>query len=245
MRTADLFATIATYGSVKRFREHPLPLDTIAELLFAGSRAQTTGEQQLMKFIVLKEDEVKALYDPCYEEDAVMSAPLAIVIVAESDLAEKHFGLRGRRLYVIQDCAAAAQNMLLTASALGLGSCWIHAFDEEEISSLCGLPQTVRPQAVLLFGQPAEEPHRPPLKDFRYLVYWRSYNAKYKDPHLITKDFSVEWARMATQFSHAVRRGIRELRGEADGEAPPREALKEQLRKTKKKVDAFLRSLKK
>lgn len=212
MAEADLFSVVYSCGRVQRFLDTPIGQDILAEVLFAGSRAQTTGDQQLLKFITFNEaSKVKALYDACYEEDAVMSAQAAIVITAEHDLAEKHFGLRGKRLYVVQDCAAAAQNILLAAHALGLGGMWIHAFDEAQVANLCGIPDEARPQAVLLLGYPADEIERPPLKDFRYLVNWEAYGGKHKDPHILTNDFAVQWERLGTQFKQLVERQTRPI----------------------------------
>jgi nitroreductase len=57
---------------------------------------------------------------------------------------------------VIQDTAAAVENLLIAATALGYGTCWIGAFDEAGVHSLLGLPEHLRPVAMVPVGRPAE-----------------------------------------------------------------------------------------
>ena len=52
-------------------------------------------------------------------------------VVGQPAKAERFYGARGERLYTIQSCAAVVENMLLAANDLGLGACWVGAFDEE------------------------------------------------------------------------------------------------------------------
>jgi len=79
--------------------------------------------------------------------------------------------LRGKTLYCLQDTAAAIQNILLTAHSLGLGSCWIGAFKEEEIKIVIGAPKEMRPIALVPIGYPNESPparSRRPLSEIMY-----------------------------------------------------------------------------
>jgi nitroreductase len=73
-------------------------------------------------------------------------------------------------LYSIQDTAAAIENMLLAATALGLGTCWVGAFDEEEAARALHLVRDLRPLALIPAGYASGET-RPPRKiDCRRLV---------------------------------------------------------------------------
>lgn len=63
-------------------------------------------------------------------------------------------------MYCIQDAAAATQNILLTAYSLGLGTCWIGAFDEAELKEVLNAPEGIRPVAMIPVGYPQEIPSR-------------------------------------------------------------------------------------
>jgi len=58
----------------------------------------------------------------------------------------------------LQDTAAAVEHILLAAVVLGLGGCWVGAFDETRAASALNLPARHRPVAILPIGQPAEAP---------------------------------------------------------------------------------------
>jgi len=117
------------------------------------------------------------------------------------------YGLRGKRLYTVQNCACAVQNMLLTAHDLGLGACWIGAFDEDKISMMFEIPAIARPQAIITLGYPAENPesHR---KDIEHFVGFNKYGFKIKDVHLFMRDYSVEWEKQIKKTGEASEKGF-------------------------------------
>jgi nitroreductase len=87
----------------------------------------------------------------------VSQAPVVLVVCAEPDRSAIRYRERGAELYCLQDTAAAAENILLAATALGLGGCWVGAFDEEEASLALNLPENLRPVAIIPVGYPSQE----------------------------------------------------------------------------------------
>ena len=95
----------------------------------------------------------------------IEQAPVAIVMVADLDAVGEGYGERGRSTYALQDTAVAAENILLAATALGYGSCWVGSFDEMEAIKILDLSGTLRPVAILPLGIPNEPTMRvPPRK---------------------------------------------------------------------------------
>jgi nitroreductase len=92
---------------------------------------------------------------------------VAIVVCADAEQSAGRYAQRGRELYCLQDTAAAVEHILLTAVALGLGSCWVGAFDEGEAARVLDLPDRRRPVAILPIGKPAETPDRRPRRSLR------------------------------------------------------------------------------
>jgi nitroreductase len=96
----------------------------------------------------------------------VAGAPVIIVVCADPERSAARYAQRGRELYCLQDTAAAAEHILLAAVALGLGGCWVGAFDESRAAKVLALPRHLRPVAILPIGKPAGErgirtPRRP------------------------------------------------------------------------------------
>lgn len=92
--------------------------------------------------------------------NALSSAPLVIVACLDRSIAAR-YGERGENLYAIQDVALSLMNMMLVAHGRGLGSVWIGSFDEERVAAIMGLPEHLRPVALVPVGHPARVPAPP------------------------------------------------------------------------------------
>jgi len=172
----DTIECIMTRRSVRKFKEQPVEWEKIGKILDAGRYAPSSGNLQNWKFIVVSDPEKrKAIAEAALNQHWIAVAPYIIVIIAEPEKATRFYGIRGERLYTIQNCAAVAENMLLAAHSLGLASCWIGAFDENKISSILGVVKEVRPQIILPIGYP-DEVEEPPqkfrLENITYIEQW-------------------------------------------------------------------------
>jgi nitroreductase len=127
--------------------------------------APSSGNIQNWKFIIIREEaQRKKIAEACLQQTWMTQAPVHFAIVSQFEKVKRYYGVRGERLYAIQNCAAAAENMLLMAHALGFGACWVSAFDEDMLSRALNLPEEVIPQVVVTLGHAAETPE-PPAKD--------------------------------------------------------------------------------
>jgi len=90
----------------------------------------------------------------------VAEAPVVIVVCADPARSAQRYRERGRTLYTYQDTAAATQNLLLAATDLGLGACWVGAFDTEGVSRALALPDGLIPVAMVPVGFPLQPSQR-------------------------------------------------------------------------------------
>lgn len=143
--------------------------EQVEKLLEAARWAPSAGNLQSRFFYVVTNQKTKEmLAKAAQNQDFVTQAPLAIVVCADLEASESRYGKRGRKLYAIQDAAIAAQNIWLAATDLGLGACWVGAFDEKEVARILNIPQNLQPLAILPVGYPAESPEPPwrkPMKE--------------------------------------------------------------------------------
>ena len=131
----------------------------VETLIEAARWAPSAGNIQPWEFVIVRKPAVKKkLAQAALNEAFVEEAPAVIVVCADEKRASMGYGIRGRTLYCIQDTAAATQNILLTAYSLGLGSCWIGAFNEDEAKEALNAPEGVRPVAIIPVGYPNETP---------------------------------------------------------------------------------------
>jgi len=196
----DVFECMRDRRSIRSYRDIPVEWELVCRIIRAGKAAPCAGNQQNWKFIVVLDKAKRAaISETCLQQYWMQTAPVHIVVIGEPQKAKQYYGVRGERLYTIQSCAAAIQNMLLAAHALGLGGCWIGAFDEDMLKKAVGIPDYVRPQAVVTLGHPAEKPPEPweyRLYDITHLDKW---DRKVKDVNWIVKDFSVTMNKKAKE----------------------------------------------
>ena len=171
----DLFEVIKMRRSIRKFDPtKPVDEKTVTKILEAGIWAPSAGNTQCWRFQVVRDPELKArLASDAGHQPFIKDAPVVIVVCADLDHVERSYGGRGRFTYALQDTAAATENMLLAITALGLGCCWIGAFNEEEATKILGLRKGLRPVAILPIGVPAERPKPPPRKDISEVTTYR------------------------------------------------------------------------
>jgi len=170
---------IKTRRSIRKYKDKPVDWDKITGILDAGKFAPSAGNIQNWKFIVVRKEEViKKLAQAAFDQDWMEDAPVHIIVAAEPKKAERFYGARGERLYTIQSCAAAVENMLLAANELGLGSCWVGAFDESKVKRALNMPEDAVPQAIITIGYADEKPEMPSKVELEHQIYLDKWWAK-------------------------------------------------------------------
>ena len=155
----DFSEVIKTRRSIRTYKKQDLPQETVEKLLEAARWAPSAGNVQPWEFVVASSLHVKRNISlAAYSQRALEEASIVIVVCVDEKKAEQAYGARGKTLYCIQDTAAAIENILLTAASLGLGSCWMGAFKEEEIRKVINAPMHVKPIALIPIGYPDESP---------------------------------------------------------------------------------------
>jgi len=178
----DVIECIYSRRSVRKYTKAPVEWEKIGLVIEAGCHAPSSGNLQNWRFVVVTDRQKrKEIAEACLQQRWIESAPVHIVVCAEPEKAEQFYGIRGERLYSIQNCAAAVQNMLLAAHNYGLASCWVGAFEEEMLKRSLGIPDNIRPQAVVPLGYPAETPRPTPRAPLYDKVYPNSYGTHCKD----------------------------------------------------------------
>jgi nitroreductase len=114
-----------------------------------------------------------ALASAALDQSFVAEAPIVIVVCAVPEESAVIYGQRGHELYCLQDTAAATENLLLAATALGLGCCWVGSFSETEVTRLLGLSHDVRPVALVPIGHSRQAPEHTPRRPPAQVVIWR------------------------------------------------------------------------
>jgi nitroreductase len=155
-RRMEMLEAIRGRRSVRFFSNQPVSEEEVRTLIDAARHAPSAGNLQPWEFIIVKKAEVKRkLVVAALNQAFIEQAPVVIVVCANIVASGNGYGSRGATLYCVQDTAAATQNILLTAYSMGLGTCWIEAFKENEVKKALGMPDGVRPIAIIPVGHEA------------------------------------------------------------------------------------------
>jgi len=180
----DIFSTIKGRRSCRAFLPEPIPEVMIATILEAAVWAPSPMNAQPWDFIVITNQETKKtifteteklkqdLFQKSgwkwlgrYNVDFLLSAPVLVVIVGDPDKTGADKFKEGGGIAYQHACAAAVQNMLLAAHAIGLGSLWFTLFDAEIMRNILDVKSEKVPLAVVCLGKPGSEPLQVPRKD--------------------------------------------------------------------------------
>ncbi len=155
----DLLEGIRTRRSIRRFQARPVPRGLIRTMIEAAMFAPSARNAQPWQFVVIDDRQVLASYGKKHPNaEMAKDAPLGILVCGDLRL-ELSPG------YWPVDCAAAVQNLLLAAHAVGLGAVWTGVYPREDrmrtLREMCGLPPEVQPHSLVVIGYPAESPPMP------------------------------------------------------------------------------------
>ena len=176
----DLFDSISTWVPVKKFEKKLVDDKMIGVILHMATHAQSAGGIQCWEFIVVKDEKIREkLYNASLKQEQIKNAPVCIVVCADLKKFSLKYQERGEYVYSVQDTASAVTLIILSANALGLGSSWVRAFDEELIKDILELPEGIRPVAIIPIGYAKEKPRKESLIPFDRLTWYDKYKQKY------------------------------------------------------------------
>lgn len=153
----DALDAIHTRRSIRTYLDQPVPEELIQKLLAATMQAPSACNQQPWQFVVIDDRAILAKIPPIMPNAAmVANAPLAILVCGDL-----HMRVEKSEGYWVLDCAAAIENMLLAAHALGLGAVWCGVYPREKrmegLRQLVGLPKNVIAHSLVVLGYGAEK----------------------------------------------------------------------------------------
>ena len=162
---ANLIDTILARQSCRSFKNENLKDGDMEILMEALRWAPSAGNSQPWFFYVVTNQEKKdELGRAAFGQSFIADAPVVFVVCANAEESSRSYGERGRGLYCLQDTAAATENLMLAATALGYGCCWIGAFQEQGVSKVLNIPQHLRPVTMVPVGLVRSKGSRPDRK---------------------------------------------------------------------------------
>lgn len=144
--------------SVRRYTDAPVDDGTVRDLLEAAMAAPSAVARDPWRFVIVRDPaDLNRMADALPNGQMLRQAPLAMLVCGDLDAAHDQ-----ALSYMLQDCSAAIENLLLAASMLGLGACWLGVHPREDriqaMREQFGLPDRVVPVSAIAIGHPADHP---------------------------------------------------------------------------------------
>ncbi len=153
----------------RAFSSDPVSDEALAELTWAATRAPMGGNELVRRIVVVCDPAaVRTVREvtPSFLADS----QAILLICTDLDRAEAAMGRQGRDILSLLDAGAAAQNVALAATALGLGVCFVRSVNDAALRAVLDLPANVRPDILIGVGHPSPTPS-PAMRYGKPVVY--------------------------------------------------------------------------
>jgi nitroreductase len=160
--------------SVRAYRPDPVPDEILAQVLEAGRLAPTAANRQPFRIIVIRVPGREAELRRIYDREWFVEAPLILCVCAVPGEAWRRLKYDGRS-HADVDAAIVMDHLILEAADLGLGTCWIAAFDPRAAREVLAVPPEGEPMLFTPLGYPADQPRpkeRRPLAELVRYERW-------------------------------------------------------------------------
>lgn len=164
----DTLEAIRSRRSVRKYKSQTVPREYIEKIIDAARLAPSARNIQPWCFVVITDYNMRSkIADLTDYGKFIKEAAVCIAVLCEDTK------------YYLEDGCAATENILLAATALGLGSCWV-AGDKKpyapKIVELIGAPKNYKLVSLIALGYPADDKPRPPKKDLESVLRWERFS---------------------------------------------------------------------
>jgi nitroreductase len=159
----NVLKAVKSRRSVRKYKPESIPADKLDTIFEAARLAPSAGNRQPWRFVVVqKRSRKKAVAKAANDQEFISDAAVIVVAVCDSHASPG---------WCEKDTMIALEHMVLAATSMGYGSCWIGAFDEHAIKDLLNIPARMRVVAILPIGVPDEKPRARSRKDFSEIFF--------------------------------------------------------------------------
>lgn len=168
----EYFDLIQKRYSVRAYKPDPVEDGKLRQVLEAARLAPTAANRQPFQIIVIHTEGRRAELNKIYQREWFVQAPLLICAVGVPRIS---WVRTDHRRYLDVDVAIVMDHLILAATDLGLGTCWVAAFDEGVARKALHLPDEVVPLIFTPLGYPADQPSEKERKELAQLIRYEHW----------------------------------------------------------------------
>ncbi|MFA6072849.1 MAG: nitroreductase family protein [Candidatus Woesearchaeota archaeon] len=170
----DVINAIKARTSIRKYQNKEITRDTILELIDAARLAPSGNNSQPSKYLIIQDVKIKNMLkkNKIFVQKFVYESPVIIVCCANPLEYKKKSTLidSTNDLRAVRDLSIASSFLILRATELGLGTCYVGWVKKEEIKSLLNIPMNYIVPYVITVGYPAEKPEARARKNIEEII---------------------------------------------------------------------------
>ena len=161
--------------SVREYENKSIDDEDLGEILLAAESAPLAGNIQNCKLILVKDTKtIKEIAFASLKQNWMEKAKADIIVCSNNKDLEKLYQDK-TEFYAVQNSSLIAENIMLKAAALEIGSCFVSGFNESQIRRVLKIPKEIKIHAIITLGYGKSEPTlKTPVENFLYFEEWGS-----------------------------------------------------------------------
>lgn len=160
--------------SIRAFKPKFVSLDKTIEIVDAATKVPLAGNVNTVQCIIVEEPKTIQAITAFTDQVWITKADKLIVVCSDEKKLIQLYDERAHS-YAKQQVGAAIQNMLLRATELGVGTCWIGSYLTHEIKNILGIPEQVELEAIIAIGYANETPKSTRKPTVENLLNWEKW----------------------------------------------------------------------
>ncbi|MDH5483007.1 MAG: nitroreductase family protein [Candidatus Bathyarchaeota archaeon] len=177
--TNDLFEIIEKRRAIRKYKAHNIPRHHLKKILDAARLAPSASNNQPWRFIIVEDKKTKELLAKPSTQSFISEANAIVVVLGDG-----RGGCCGRSVWTTHDPMIATEHIVLAATALGYGTCWIANYESrpklwvEEVRKTLKIPDYIDIVVLVAIGIPDETPQPKPRKPLEEICFAETYGKR-------------------------------------------------------------------
>ena len=162
----DLYEVIKKRRSVRRFSDKTPDWRKVIQAVESARWAPTADNMPTTRFVLIDDaDKIQKIKNAC-QQDFVGQAKYILVVASDTDKLKKYYNDKLGEAFARQQTGAAIQNVLLRLTDLGIASCWVGLYAEDQVRTIAKIPEWLEMEAVIAIGMETKiKTHTPDKPD--------------------------------------------------------------------------------
>ncbi|MFH1425461.1 MAG: nitroreductase family protein [archaeon] len=160
--------------SVRSFSKKKASWKQVLEAIDAAVQGPFAGNNNNLRFLIVEDKKIIFELAGTCEQDWIAESEILVVVCSDDEHLETIYGERGR-VYSRQQAGAAIQTIMLSLAEVGLGSCWVGAYDDDEVRDKLEIPGNIQIEAIIPIGYESVKERKKPKRKLESVLNWEKW----------------------------------------------------------------------